>query len=410
MQACPVSHDFDPFGDAFQAEPASALREAGPVFFSEILGWYVVTRYEDVRAISRDTESFSSKIFGEPMTPLSDRASATLAEYGFTGSASLGSLDPPLHPARRKLMHEPYKPVNTAAWEPRVREIHTEYIDAFAARGRAELVGDYFWEAPAVVALEFMGVPEEDVAQVKQFAAGVLNFVFGRPTEDEQVATCELMGRQQRYARSLIERLRERPSGDGVIQRAIALQQDHPDLIDDEFVVSQAVNTLAAAHETTSTSLVNATLLLLEDRSRWEALCADPELVPNAVEECLRMGPSLTTNRRLCVKDTVVGGVPIPAGARVLLGVAAANCDPEVFDQPDVFDITRSTAKRHVTFGYGPHTCLGAPLARLQMRVAIGELARRFPDMRLVPDQQLEYVPTASARAPTSLEVEWRVG
>jgi cytochrome P450 len=148
-------------------------------------------------------------------------------------------------------------------------------------------------------------------------------------------------------------------------------------------------------------------VLLLGDRSRWEALCADPGLVPNAVEECLRSGPSLTTNRRLCVKDTVIGGVRIPAGAKVLLGVAAANCDPEVFDQPDVFDLRRPTAKRHLTFGYGPHTCLGAPLARLQMRVALEELARRVPDMRLVPDQTLEYVPTASARAPRALRVEW---
>jgi cytochrome P450 len=402
-----VSEDFDPFGEPFQEDPAAALRKDGPVYYSEVMGWYVVTRYEDIRAISRDTDSFSSTIFGEPITPLSERAVAKLAEHGYTKSTSLGSLDPPLHPIRRKLMHEPYKPVNVAAWEPRVREIHRGYIESFADRGRAELVADYFWQAPAVVALEYMGIPGEEVAEVKQFAAGVLGFVFGHPTEAEQLATCELIGRHHEYSRDLIRRLLEDPSGQGVLQHAVRLRRDHADAIDEKFLVSLAINTLSAAHETTSTSLTNAVLLLLEDRSRWEALAADPALVPNAVEECLRCGPSLTTNRRLCVKDAVVAGVPIPAGAKVLLGVASANRDPDVFDEPDRFDPRRPTAKRHLTFGYGPHTCLGAPLARLQMRVALDELTQRFPDLQLVAGQTLDYAPSASARAPRALEVAW---
>ena len=407
MSSCPVSHDFDPFGRAFQADPADALRAAGSVFYSTVMGWYVVTGYENIRAISKDTESFSSKIFSEPMTPLCEQARARLAQHGYTGSTSLGSLDPPLHTARRRLMHEPYKPVNVASWEARVRVIHTDYIARFSDRGRADLVADYFWEAPAVVALEFMGIPEEEVTQVKRFAAGVMQFIFGRPDEDEQVAACELIGQHYQYARRLVERLCEHSDGDGLLQRAVYAHREHPDVIDEEFLVSLGISTLSAAHETTSASLANAMVLLLTDRSRWEALCRDPELIPNAVEECLRCGPSLTTNRRLCIKDTVVGGVPIPAGARVLLGVAAANQDPEVFSDPDVFDIERETAKRHLTFGFGAHTCLGAPLARLQMRVALDELTRRMPDMRLVPDQILEYAPNASARAPRSVEVEW---
>ena len=409
MSVCPVSHDFDPFGEAFQADPAAALREQGPVSYSEVMGWYVVTRYEDIRAISRDTESFSSKIFSEPMAPLSERALAKLAEFGYPGSTSLGSLDPPLHPARRKLMHEPFKPVNTAMWEPRVRAIHAGYIERFSDRGRADLVAEYFWEAPALVAIEYMGIPGEDVAEVKQFAVGFLEFVFGRPSEDRQVSTCEVLGRHYEYAQHLIARLLDEPSGTGVLGHAVELHREHPDVIDVAFLVSLAINTLAAAHETTSTSLTNALLLLLEDRTRWDALCRKPELIATAVEESLRCGPSLTTNRRLCVKDAEIGGVPIPAGAKVLLGVAAANRDADVFDEPDAFDLERPTAKRHLTFGFGPHTCLGAPLARLQMRVALEELSRRLPDLRLVADQTFEYVPTASARAPRALEVEWRV-
>jgi cytochrome P450 len=415
MQMCPVSHEFDPFGDAFQHDPAAAFRREGAVFYSEPMGWYVVTGYDDIRAVFRDTESFSSSIFAEPMAPLCDRAVATLAEYGYRPSRSLVTLDPPLHPARRKLMHQPFKPVSTDVWEPRVREIHLGYIEAMAGRGRADLIGDYFWEAPAVVALEFMGIPDEEVAKVKQFAAGVLNFIFGRPSEDEQVAVCDLIGRHQQYSRGLIERLRAStleesgvPQADqGVLPHAIGMRREHPDVIDDDFLFSLAYNTLSAAHETTSTSLANAMVVLLEERSRWEMLCADPSLIPNAVEECLRYAPSLTTNRRLCIKDTEIAGVPIPAGARLLLGISAANRDPSVFDDPDRFDLERKTAKRHLTFGVGPHTCLGAPLARLQMRIALEELTQRLPGLRLVADQAFEYVPTASARAPRAVEVEW---
>src|SRR5579871_1066968 len=118
MQECPVSHEFDPFGDAFQHDPAAAFRCEGAVFYSEPMGWYVVTGYDDIRAVFRDTESFSSSIFAEPMAPLCDRAVVKLAEHGYRPSRSLGTLDPPLHPARRKLMHEPFKPVSTDAWEP----------------------------------------------------------------------------------------------------------------------------------------------------------------------------------------------------------------------------------------------------------------------------------------------------
>jgi cytochrome P450 len=267
------------------------------------------------------------------------------------------------------------------------------------------------------MALEFMGIPDEEVAKVKQFAVGVLNFIFGRPSEDEQVAVCDLIGRHQEYSRGLIERLRANPPAEGgvphadhgVLPHAIEMRREHPDVVDDEFLFSLAYNTLSAAHETTTTSLANAMVALLEEPSRWEALCADPSLIPNAVEECLRYAPSLTTNRRLCVKGTEIAGVPIPAGARLLLGISAANRDPSVFDDPDRFDLERKTAKRHLTFGVGPHTCLGAPLARLQMRVALEELTRRLPGLRLVADQAFEYVPTASARAPRAVEVEWKL-
>jgi cytochrome P450 len=404
---CPVSHAFDPFGPEYQADPAQAQAAGGPVFFSEVLGWYVVTRHEDIRTVYADTESFSSQIFSDPITPLCPAATAKLDEYGFKTMKSLGTLDEPIHLQRRRRIDEPFKHENVAGLEPRIQEVMAEAVDAFVARGHADLVADLFWDAPAIVALEFMGVPEAEIADVKENAAGVLTFIFGRPSEAEQVATCELMGRQYGYARGLIARLKEDPSGPGLLQYAVRASLTEPEYFDDHFLISLCINTLAAAHETTAGSLANTMLSLLEQPERWQALAADPGLIAGAIEECFRFSGQLTTGRRLCVKDTVVGGVPIPAGAKVLLGLSAGQRDEAMFPEPETFDPERRNAKRHFAFGYASHFCLGAPLARVQMRIVLEELARRLPHMRLVDGQRIEYTPTANSHTPKALLVEW---
>ena len=258
-----------------------------------------------------------------------------------------------------------------------------------------------------MVALEFMGVPDNEVSTAKRFAAGIMDFKFGRPSEAEQVATCQLMVQNQEYSRDLLERIKADPSGPGFLQNLIRAWEEDPDLFEEPFLLGLATTTVAAAHETTSHAAANALLLLLQERTRWEALCADPDLIPQAVEECLRLGPSLTGLQRMCVKDAVVAGVPIPAGSKVLLSVASGNYDEAMFPEAENFDPNRSDARRHLTFGFHAHTCLGAPLARLQMRVALEELVRRLPHMRLVEGQEITYAPSASPHGPRTLLIEW---
>jgi cytochrome P450 len=407
LSVCPVSRDFDPFGERYREDPGAAQAEGGPVYYSELLDWFVVTRHEDIRQVSMDRESFSSSIFATPVVPLCPAAQAKLAEYGYTRTTPLGTLDEPIHMQRRRRIDEPFAAPNVAAQEPAIRQIWSRYIDRFVDEGRADLVAQLTWQAPTEVALAFMGVPGGDIQHLKESAAHVLAFAFGKPTEEEQVETCDLIGKQYAYAQQLIARIKDDPSGDGMLQHAVRASFEEPEFFDDLFLVSLCINTLSAAHETTSASTANTLLELLRDRKSWDALCADSTLIPGAVEEGMRIAPSLTTNRRLCIKDTVVGGVAIPAGARVMLGIAAGNKDEGMFDEPARFDITRANAKRHLTFGYGPHFCLGAPLARLQMKVALEELTRRLPNMRLVAGQQLHYVPNSNAYTPTALLVEW---
>ena len=189
---------------------------------------------------------------------------------------------------------------------------------------------------------------------------------------------------------------------------AVRAAREDPELFSEEWLIGLATTTLAAAHETTSGALANAVRLLLDDgRAGWRAICADPGLIPTAVEECLRVGPSLTAQRRVCTDEAEVGGVRIPAGAKVVVALASGNADRDAFPEPESFDVRREDANRHLTFGFGAHLCLGAPLARLQMRVMLEELSRRLPHLRLVADQAIDIPVNAAARAPRSLLVEW---
>ena len=161
-----------------------------------------------------------------------------------------------------------------------------------------------------------------------------------------------------------------------------------------------------AGHETTTNLLGNTVRRLLEDPSRWAALVADPALIPNAVEEVLRYDSSVPIWRRLTTRPTTLAGVPLPAGAKVLLWLAAAGRDAHVFAEPDAFDVGRANARHHIAFGKGIHFCLGANLGRLEARVVLEELTSCFPALRLVDGQTIEYHPNMSFRGPERLLVD----
>ena len=195
---CPVSHDFDPFGPTYQADPARALQEARashPVFYSTVLDCYVVTRWADIRDVLKDNHSFSTAGNGEPLTPLPPAALEVLARRWVRSNegARVRRQPPPRAPPQGTAATVPARR-RVSRWSPASATVVTGYLDGFVARGTADLVAELFAEAPAVVALEFMGVPQEDVATVKRFAEGTLAFLFGRPSPEEQVEACDADG------------------------------------------------------------------------------------------------------------------------------------------------------------------------------------------------------------------------
>jgi len=209
-----------------------------------------------------------------------------------------------------------------------------------------------------------------------------------------------------RYCEALAEDRRAKPREDFTTDLVLTPDASGEPLTQQE-VSTILFGLLLAGHETTTNILGNSLRRLLETRGSWEAIGADPSLIPGAVEEVLRYDSSVIHWRRRTMVDAAIGDFTIPADSNVLVCIGAANRDPDVFTEPHQFDIRRANANEHLSFGSGPHLCLGAPLARLEARVVLEELSSALPSLRLCPDQQLEFMPIIGFRGPKALEVEW---
>jgi cytochrome P450 len=410
--ACPFSQraaDFDPFGDDYQQNPPDCLRwsrEEEPVFYSPKLDYWVVTRYDSVRAIFRDHESYSPAIALEKITPTGEAANAVLASYGYAPGRTLVNEDEPVHAARRHTLMAPFAPDAVAQFEPLVRKLTHDYIDRFIADGRADLVEQILWELPLTVALHFLGIPEEDMPMLRKYSIAHTVNTWGRPRPDEQVAVAHAVGHFWQYAGEVLAKMRLDPSGPGWMPYAIRQQALQPEVVTDSYLHTIMMAGIVAAHESTTNASANAIKLLLQHPDAWRELCNDPGLIPNAIQECLRHNGSIAAWRRITTRDVCIEGVDIPKGARLLIVTSSANHDAAHFDEPDHFDIHRANAAQHLTFGFGAHHCLGNHLARLEMRVLLEEFTRRLPHMWLA-EQSFSYVPNTSFRGPEHLWVEW---
>jgi hypothetical protein len=270
----------------------------------------------------------------------------------------------------------------------------------------AEFVSALAHPLPGRIIFRLIGFPETDDAQLMNWTANRLAFTWGRPTDDEQAEIAENLLRYWRYCRRFVAQRSEQPADD-LTSELLAAHEAHPDELGYREVESVIYGLSFAGHEIVSNFIANALLCLLPDRRRWSKLCADPSLIPAALEEVLRFESPQTSWRRIATRDTRIGDVEVPAGTRIFLSLGAANHEDAVFPAPADFDMHRQNAGKHISFGYGIHFCLGARLARLEGRIAIESLAERIPSLRLVPDQSLSYSPNITFRGPRELYVTW---
>ena len=404
--SCPVT-GFDPFRAPYLIDPYpffSTARAATAAFHDPALDYWVITRHADVLAVFRDPATYSAANALAPLVPVCPAAAQVLADGGFRPVPTLTNNDPPGHTRVRRLANKALTRRRVAAMEPFIRALARRFITERMASGEVDFVRALAWELPALVVLRILGIPDEDVPAIKAGAESRLLFMWGRPTEKEQLTLAQGMARFWRYAEALVAARFSAPGDDFTTALIAARDGDEPALSAQE-VATIVYGLLLAGHETTTSLLGNACHRLLATDGVWARLVDNRTLIPPALEEVLRFDSSVIAWRRQSTRPSRIGDVGLPAGAKLLLLIGSANRDPAAFADPERFDITRVNARDHLSFGHGSHFCLGAPLARLEAKIVFEELCALKPGLSLVPGQQLRYQPNVSFRGPLELRV-----
>ncbi|MEU4311356.1 cytochrome P450 [Nocardia sp. NPDC024068] len=353
--------------------------------------YWVLTRHEHVYNSARDVATFSS---GQGLTV----EYGELEQIGLTGNPPMVMQDPPEHTEFRKLVARGFTPRQVAEVEPVVRRYVRERLDRLAGQGGGDIVAELFKPLPTMVVAYYLGVPEEDRHRFDGWTDAVVAASTQR-TADAQAASMEMLA----YFAQLIARRRTDPGDDTVsllVQAGFA--GDESDVDGLVQILAYTWTMVAGGNDTTTGLLGGAVQLLQQNPEQRAALAADPERIRVAIEELARLTSPVQGLARTTTRDVELDGVTIPAGRKVLLVYGSANRDERAFgaDAADL-DIDRDP-QRIMTFGHGPHHCLGAAAARMQARVALEELLDRFPDYSVDIDA-VTYAPGPYVRRPTGV-------
>jgi cytochrome P450 len=418
---CPHLADYRPLSAEQLADPFTtwerARREA-PVFYAEDLHVWTVTRYADVVEILRDHRTFENGgTLGGFEIP--ERFRARFPD-GLWSNHTLINRDPPDHTRARKLAQKAYTPRRVAAMEPYMRDLASRLIEAMTADGatEADLMADYANPFAIRVISQILGIPAEEASRLRQGTEDALILLTpGLPDDDGIVQPLSEEERTERlerliefddYLRQIIADRREHPRDD-VITALIQAQADGEPALTDEEVVAMVTEQVIAGNDTSANMIAHAVYYVRAEDGLWDEVLADASLIPLVVEESIRRHTPSKGLFRRTTRPVTLGDAEIPAGELVHVLWGAANTDPEKFPDPLRFDPRRPALGDHVGLGRGTHFCLGAPLARLQGRVALEELTRRLPTLDIVPGQELAYAPALTNVSLLGLRVTWKV-
>src|SRR5262245_23675867 len=371
--------EFDLQGPGFVADPYPtyhALRAADPVHWSEPLGCWVVTRYDDALAVLGDPARFSSRVTPPAVRP---RAEA-LAPFLRLSSQWLLFQDPPGHTAARVIVQPGFTPRAAEALRPAVRRIADGLLDRLAGAGRMDLLRDFAGPLTAAVLAERLCPDPGDCLRVAEWCRGVATANDFPDDAEARRRGRDCTAALTAYLTGLVAEARRRPAG-GLIDRLLAGERQGQRLSDEE-VCAQCLLVLFAGNETTRHLIGNGVRALLRHPDQLDTLRGGPALIPDAVEELLRFDGPVQGVSRMAAADVTLRGRRIKAGEEVVVLLGSANRDPARFPDPDRLDVRRRD-NRHLAFGAGPHFCLGAALARVGARTALEVLLRRLPRLRL---------------------------
>lgn len=422
METLPTLAGFDLFSAEYVEDPQlymQQVHEQLPVFYYAPLDVWMVTRYEDVCAILADWRTFSSRAWHAVPVPTAlrdripeehQRIVATVLSLNFI------NIDPPAHTQERRKAQQAFTRPIIGAGEARIREISTELIDGFVGAGACDLMQDFSYPLALRVITDMIGLPFEILPKFRTWVDDFFSLMapVGVVSSDVEVMPMEEL--EARYARvaeaseffeRFLDERRAEPQDDLASAMVLAADDAGEPAMSNEQVLAHMLEITAAGSETTASLIGHMVRFFSQQPKALAEVRSNPALLETAIEEGLRRSAIGTHMMRVTTRDVELGGFHIPAGSKVMPNLPAANVDRDQFPDPLTFDIHRRNSGDHVAFGHGRHLCMGAPLARLESRVALEELYRRLPDIVADPDQPLEYVVATSVRGLKHLGVSW---
>ncbi|GAB4108949.1 MAG: cytochrome P450 [Roseiflexaceae bacterium] len=381
------------------------IRAETPVFYYPEMDLWVVTRYDDLSALLRDHKRFSSVDAMIRTMRLPADVVAILSDSQEGQAASMISVDPPEHSRLRAFAQKALTPRRVALLEDSVRATVNRLVDGFIDQGQAELIKQFAYQLPLRVICRLIGVPDADAGKVNVWCDDVMEMLFGYPPHERLLECARSQVAYRRYLGALVDQRTANPQDDFTSDLIHAVLAGEQQMTRAE-VISMLAGLVMAGYETTVNALGNCIYNLLREPDRWQAILDDPSLIPNAVEENMRFDGTGVGIFRRAIEDVTLHGVTIPAGALVYVLFGSGNHDETQFPEPERFDLRRENARQHLGFGLGIHYCIGAPLARLEMVVALQVLRERLPGLRLAPEDPMAYRPSV-ARGPLYLRVVW---
>jgi cytochrome P450 len=402
----PLGESFDPLHIQVETPYAfyAQARREEPITFNPALRAYLVSRYDDIRSILLHPALFSSK---DALDFPVERHAQTITELrkGYPFAPATIASDGDRHTRLREPVLRALSPTRVRAMESFIRETSTRIINGFLNAGKAEVISQFAYPFPLEIILTILGIPRQDLEMVKKRSDAV-QMLLNLPLSEEEQAECarQFVALQHYYAH-LIEEKRVHPVED-LLSDIIRYGEAGEEPLSEGELISQITGIVIAGHETTTRLIGNGLVLLLEDPTRWQALCEHQEQIPQAIEEILRLRGPVQGFIRTTTQEVTVGGISMQPGTRLFVMHASGNRDEGQFSQADHFEIERRP-NHHLAFGHGIHFCVGAALARLEGRIAFEELTQRIPRMRLLPDQQFTYTFNLTTYGYKRIYTQW---
>jgi cytochrome P450 len=382
------------------------LRAEEPVYWSDGIGGWLLTRYDDILVSFRQTTHYSNENrLGKAVEylPPEKRANFKPFEDHYATKGLLHS-DPPDHTRLRALVTREFTVTIVEKMRPRIQEVVDGLLDAAEERGHMDVIPDLAAALPVAVIAEIIGVPPEDRYLIRKWTDDILRFQgVNKPSEVDLSRAQDALIEIRAYIKGMIEERRRQPRGD-LMGKFVAAESEGQRLSQAE-LINTCVTLFTAGHETTLSLISNTIYTLLANPDQYRLLRKNPELLESTIEESLRYESPVSRQTRLMKDDTELAGKKLKKGEIVFQMLNSANRDPGYFTEPNKFDIQRQKNK-HIAFGQGIHFCVGAALSRTEGVIAVGSAMKRFPNLRLVDDKPDWDVSKRNSRVLRSLEVQ----